>query len=94
MTTTHYQCDCGWTGTDDDFDLKCEFYGSREEPPEYSAWCPSCGKDAELIDEATWCRGCEDVIVNDENELCDDCYMESVADQEQRWAEEHGIDKD
>lgn len=90
MFDTKYQCDCGWIGTEYDMDKTCVFAETRYEPAEWEAFCPDCGKNADDIPEAEWCRGCEDVIVEKENELCDECYMESVADQLERWKEEHG----
>lgn len=75
-----------------DIDIRTTFYGTLEEPPEYEWHCPHCG--SEEIDEMPWCAGCGDVRVSDEDDLCDECYMESVADQEERWAEERGMTND
>ena len=91
MYDTKYQCDCGWIGTDYDMEKNCVFHATREEPAEYEAFCPDCGKNADDIPEATWCRGCEDEIVQHDDELCPECYMESIENQYDRWKEERGL---
>lgn len=47
-----WQCtSCDWHGHEDDLESKLEFCGNREEPPEYSGWCPDCGASWEQMDE-------------------------------------------
>jgi len=48
----NWDCECGWTGHEDELESRCEFAGNREEPPEYSASCPSCGCDWERMTES------------------------------------------
>jgi len=44
MIEPRYTCgQCGWTAHPEDWPSKCVFHGSREEPPEWEAWCDSCG---------------------------------------------------
>lgn len=46
-----YRCRCGWEGEDWELASREEFAGNREEPPEYSDWCPDCGRSVEEMDE-------------------------------------------
>ena len=47
-----YRCTkCGFEGTSDEWESKCIFWGSREEPPEWEAWCPDCGETWETTEE-------------------------------------------
>lgn len=47
----HWDCECGWTGHEDELRSECTFHATREEPAEYEAWCPQCGADWERMTE-------------------------------------------
>lgn len=47
-----WECDCGWSGHDDDLRSECTFAGNQEEPPEYEAYCPQCGNNWDQMIEA------------------------------------------
>lgn len=52
MLDDRYRCTrCGFEGESGDWESKCIFHGSREEPPEYVAWCPDCGETWETTEE-------------------------------------------
>ena len=47
-----FRCtECGFEGHSDDWESKCVYYGSREEPPEWEAWCPDCGASWEFSED-------------------------------------------
>ena len=47
-----YRCTrCGWVAPSGDWPSKCVFMGSREEPPEWEAWCDECGASWEESEE-------------------------------------------
>lgn len=48
----HYDCDCGWTGHEDELRSECTFHGNREEPAEFEAYCPECGNNWDQMSEA------------------------------------------
>ena len=72
-----------------DIDSRCVFGGSLEEPAEYEDRCPDCGSTD--IEEMPWCDACGDVRVFDDGDLCETCYLESVAHLEERHNIERGI---
>lgn len=44
MIEKRYTCTCcGWTALPEDWPSKCSMMGTREEPPEWEAWCGKCG---------------------------------------------------
>ena len=45
------RCRCGWEGNPMELKEKVEFWGNQEEPPEYSDWCPDCGRNADEMEE-------------------------------------------
>jgi predicted RNA-binding Zn-ribbon protein involved in translation (DUF1610 family) len=47
----HYDCDCGWTGHEDDLRSECVFHETREEPAEYAGYCPDCGSNWDQMSE-------------------------------------------
>lgn len=52
MNTQHYECtSCGWTGHEDELRSEQTFAGNQEEPPEFEAYCPSCGDNWDQMDE-------------------------------------------
>ena len=70
---------CKWEGHVDEIKKEIVFEPTSYEPDEWEWYCPSCNS-AEGLEEkyenAAWCRTCEDVIVPDEGEQCNECYME------------------
>lgn len=80
--TQHFRCECGWEGHEDDLRSECTFHGTREEPPEYDAFCPQCNNNWENMDEAALCIGCEDTIVANDGDACAAC--EEVFQEEAR----------
>lgn len=69
-----YQCDnCEWNGPEDELETRCTYWGTREQPPEYDSFCPSCGDSWENMQEVPWCLGCEDVHVKHEGDYCPEC---------------------
>ena len=73
MSGQNWDCDCGWSGHDDELRAECTFHGSREEPAEYDAYCPSCGNNADQMSEAIMCSACEDVQVKSDGDYCSEC---------------------
>lgn len=71
--TQHFRCDCGWQGHEDDLRSECTFHGTREEPPEYDAFCPECGGAWDDMIEAPLCIGCKDAFVKNEGDACPEC---------------------
>lgn len=72
---------CKWEGSVDDIRKEVVFPGSREEPEEWEWYCPECAHSDDLeekMQNANWCRTCEDVIVEDEGEQCGVCIMENL----------------
>ena len=69
------RCECGWEGSDADVAIVCTFVGNREEPPEYTGYCPSCGTDADngVMEDVPMCKSCEDEYVKDEGDQCPEC---------------------
>ena len=67
---------CDWEGGVDDIRKEVVFPGSREEPEEWEWYCPECSfTDSleEAMDNANWCRTCEDVIVKEDGGRCQEC---------------------
>jgi len=70
---------CDWEGSQDDIRKEIVFPGSREEPDEWEWYCPECAasdKLEEAMDNAIWCRTCEDVIVKRDGAQCGECEAE------------------
>lgn len=69
----HFRCDCGWQGHEDQLRTECVFWGTREEPPEYDAFCPECNNNWENMEEVPLCSNCEDAFVKNEGDVCAPC---------------------
>jgi hypothetical protein len=78
-TTQLFRCECGWEGHEDDLRSECTFFGTREEPPEYEAFCPQCNTTWENMDEVPQCVSCHDKFVRDEGDNCAEC-LEAIAE--------------
>lgn len=81
LDTQYFRCKCGWQGHEDDLRSECTYHGTREEPPEYDAFCPQCSNNWEDMTEVPWCIGCEDVHVLKEGDACAACnevFLEEV----------------
>lgn len=77
--TEKYECtNCGATKMPSDDVVYCAWPQTQETPAEYQYQCPSCGAGDDCIQEmsAFWCRGCEDVQVQDEGNYCEECTGE------------------
>ncbi len=68
-----WECECGWTGHDDDLRSECTFAGNQEEPPEYEGYCPDCGGNADKMYQLAMCKSCDDVQVKDDGDICGEC---------------------
>ena len=67
---------CGWEGGVDDIRKEVTFPATREEPDEWEWYCPECARTdslEEAMQNANWCRTCEDVIVKREGSRCQEC---------------------
>ena len=51
MAWDRFRCtECGFEGHADDWPSQCVYY-SREDPPEWEAWCPDCGSSWEYSED-------------------------------------------
>jgi len=78
---------CKWEGPVDDIVKTQVFIQTQEEPDEFLWYCPDCNRTDSLeekYENAAWCRTCEDVIVPDEGEQCEECRT----CQAEAWADE------
>lgn len=48
---TVYVCPCGFEGIEEQWKTTVVYAGSLEEPPEFTKYCPCCGKDWEFAEE-------------------------------------------
>jgi hypothetical protein len=72
----HWECTCGWTGHEDEFRAECVFHGNREEPPEYEAYCPDCGANADQMSEVEMleCPACSEIALPGTGGECIECH--------------------
>jgi hypothetical protein len=84
----HFRCECGWEGHEDELRNECTFHGTREEPPEYDAFCPECGGAWDDMVEAPLCIGCKDVFVKNEGDACPECTEAMLEDKRDGEREE------
>ena len=69
---------CKWEGDAKDIIKKRVFDATYEEPDEWLWYCPDCNRTDSLeekYEHAAWCRTCEDVIVPDDGEQCEECRV-------------------
>ena len=67
---------CKWEGDVRDIIKHRVFAATQEEPDEWMWYCPDCNRSdslEELYENAAWCVTCEDVIVSDDGEQCEEC---------------------
>lgn len=86
--TQHFRCECGWEGHEDDLRNECVFHGTREEPPEYDAFCPECSNNWENMDPVPYCASCGDKFVKNEGDNCPECIECIAEDAAERRAED------
>ena len=73
-----YRCKCGWEGTEDELNSRCTFWGTREEPPEYEAYCPDCGANWDNMVEAECCESCESEWAMRDSRYCLGCAADAA----------------
>jgi hypothetical protein len=75
-------------GHEDDLRSECTFHGTREEPPEYDAFCPECDTNWENMDPVPYCASCGDKFVKNDGDNCVECIECIAEDAAERRAED------
>ena len=70
---------CDWHGNEDEINKDEYFKRTHLEPSDWIWHCPICYSPDHLEeDHGFWCRHCQDVPVQDDDDLCPECYAEEV----------------